>query len=342
MKNSNFKVLVMPAIILFAVCLVSTFLLAYTNKITEPKIDALAVENAQAARKDLLADAKSFEPATVAVNGESFEYFLGLDAGGKTAGYVFTTVSTGYGGDIKVMTGVDENGAVKKINILELSETPGLGMNATDDSFINLFTGKSGVISVVKTKAGENQIQAMTGATITSKAVTAAVNEALKLFEAVTSPAETTAPSTPQDDAETVQAKLLLPGAESFGEKLPATLNGTGYDYKTGLDKDGKIVGYIFVTGATTVHQGTLTIATGIDANGVVTGVKPLVLDVTPGYETEVKSESFLRQYIGKSGSISGANDVQAVTGATECSDAVTAAVNIALDLYNSVSGGNQ
>lgn len=328
MKNSNFKSLVLPAIILFAVCLVFTFLLAYTNKITEPKIEELAAANAEAARKDLLSDAKSFEPGTAELDGESFVYYRGLDADGKTTGYVFTTVSTGYGGDIVVMTGVDVNGAVKKINILELSETPGLGMKATDENFINLFTGKSGVLSVVKNKAGEDEIQAMTGATITSAAVTSAVNTALKLYGAVTGQPETTS----EQAMLTVTEKTIL--------------NGTEYTYDR-LLKDGVTAGYIFTTEAQG-YKSKITVRTGIDNKGVITGVEILKLNETEGIGSQVANASFLSRFIGKSGRLSvvkgkaGANEIQVITSASISSSGVTAAVNLALDLYNSVSGGNK
>jgi Na+-translocating ferredoxin:NAD+ oxidoreductase subunit G len=328
MKNSNFKVLVLPAVILFSVCLVFTFLLAYTNKITEPRIEELAAANAEAARKDLLSDAKSFDAGAAELDGESFEYYKGLDADGKTTGYVFTTVSTGYGGDIKVMTGVDVNGAVKKINILELNETPGLGMNAKDDSFINLFTGKSGVISVVKTKAGENEIQAMTGATITSSAVTSAVNKALKLYDAATGQTEAT--------TEKVMPKVT--------EKT--ILNGKEYTYDRLLE-DGVTAGYIFSTEAQG-YASKIKIRTGIDNKGVITGVEILELNDTEGIGSQVANSSFLSRFIGKSGSVTvvnsnaGENEIQAITGATISSSGVTAAVNLALALYNSVSGGSK
>lgn len=103
----------------------------------------------------------------------------------ELTGYVFTTVSKGYGGDITVMTGVDSDGAVTGIEFLTISETAGLGMNAQKDSFKQQFRGHAGKIGVSKNSPSENEIQALTGATITSRAVTSAVNEALTLYEEV-------------------------------------------------------------------------------------------------------------------------------------------------------------
>lgn len=345
MKNSNFKVLILPAIILFAVCLVSTFLLAYTNKVTEPKIENLAAANAQAARQDLLDDAKSFEPGKVDFNGISNEYYKGLD-GNKTVGYVFTTVATGYGGDVKVMTGVDADGAVKKIKILELSETPGLGMNAKKDSFLDQYIGINGAISVVKNKkARTNEIQALTGATITSSAVSGAVNKALKLYDAVMTKGTPETTGSSAADADETARKQLLPQAVSFDPVKQA--DGMQYEYYTGKNADGSVAGYLFTTEATG-YNGVILVTTAVDSKGVITGVKVLAVNDSPDIGTKVQDAAFLNQYIGLSVKVSvttaaaGTNQVQAVTGATISSSGVTNAVNKALDLYKSVAGGNQ
>lgn len=110
-------------------------------------------------------------------------YAVGKDANGNEVGYVFVTVSKGYGGDVKIMTGIDKDGAVTGISPLELNETAGLGMKAQNDSFLDQFKGKVKDIAVNKNSASGNEIQALTGATITSKAVTAAVNEALSYYD---------------------------------------------------------------------------------------------------------------------------------------------------------------
>ena len=78
------------------------------------------------------------------------------------------------------MTGVDINGKVTGVNILSHAETAGLGAKAAEDSFRNQFIGLIEGITVSKGEGGENSIDAITGATITSKAVTQAVNAAIE------------------------------------------------------------------------------------------------------------------------------------------------------------------
>jgi electron transport complex protein RnfG len=100
-------------------------------------------------------------------------------------GCAFTTEAKGYGGTIRVLTGINPDGTVAGVEILEITETAGLGMKAKEVSFREQYAGKSAAIGLVVSKGGAapgNSIDALTGATITSKAVTEAVNLALRLF----------------------------------------------------------------------------------------------------------------------------------------------------------------
>ena len=83
------------------------------------------------------------------------------------------------------MVGIYTDGTVAGVSILSISETAGLGMNAKNESFLNQFLGKSGTIGVQKNGSSDTEIQALTGATITSKAMAGAVNQALALYETV-------------------------------------------------------------------------------------------------------------------------------------------------------------
>ena len=103
-------------------------------------------------------------------------------------GYVITTTDKdGYGGDIQVSVGIQSDGTVTGVSFLSLSETAGLGMNATKDEFKGQFAGKQ-VDAFEVTKSGaasDNEINAISGATITSKAITGGVNAGLCAFEYV-------------------------------------------------------------------------------------------------------------------------------------------------------------
>lgn len=183
MKNSKAKEIIVPAVSLFLICVVVTALLALTNAVTAPKIDALAVETQEASKKQVLSSADSFsEEKQVEKDGVSYTYYDGLASDGSVMGYVFVTSAKGYGGDISVMVGVLGDGTVAGVNILSINETAGLGMNAKNQSFLDQFTGKSGEIGVAKNNPSDTEIQALTGATITSSAMATAVNTALSLY----------------------------------------------------------------------------------------------------------------------------------------------------------------
>lgn len=182
-QNSTLKEILIPTVSLFIISLVAAILLAVVNGITAPKIEAINAENAASSRKIVLPDAKDFKEA----KKDKINYFEGKDASGKVVGYVFTTVCTskGYGGDITVMTGVDMKGKVTGIELLQINETPGLGMNAKKAWFKEQYKGMSGKIGVSKTAKSDTEIQALTSATITSRAVTSAVNVALEQFNQI-------------------------------------------------------------------------------------------------------------------------------------------------------------
>lgn len=184
MKKFDIKEILVPAVSLFVICLVVTVLLAITNNVTQPKIEQLAIETQNKTKQLVLNDASSFsEEKTVEKDGVSYTYYEGLSQSDEIIGYVFKTSAKGYGGDIDLMVGIDASGTVKGVSILTINETAGLGMNAKNDSFLSQYNGKSSQLSVIKNgTADDSEIQALTGATITSKAVTSAVNIALDLY----------------------------------------------------------------------------------------------------------------------------------------------------------------
>lgn len=187
MKNGVFSEIIKPALSLIIICVAVAALLAGVNSLTADKIAANANNTELQARRSVLTSAEKFDEASCSLDGEEHTYYTGKTAAGETAGYVFTASALSYGGKIKVTVGIDTNGTVAGVNILEISDTPGLGMKAKNESFLNKFTGKSGELTVVKNAAAsKNEIVAITSATITSKAVTSCVNQALELYAAVT------------------------------------------------------------------------------------------------------------------------------------------------------------
>lgn len=179
MNGKDVRSILVTAVSLFLICAVAAGLLAGVNQVTAPTIAANNAAAADRARSEVLPEADGFTEQTAP---DGTVYYT-AEKGGETVGYVFTTAAKGYGGDVEIMTGVDAEGKVTGVSILSIEETPGLGMNAKKDSFRDQYKGKSGELAVNK-DGGE--IVAITSATITSRAVTNAVNQALALYAAVT------------------------------------------------------------------------------------------------------------------------------------------------------------
>lgn len=108
-----------------------------------------------------------------------------VDGSGASLGYIITVISSeGYGGDIKFTMGVQADGTMNGISILSISETAGLGMRANTDEFKSQFVGKN-TDKLVYTKNGasaDNEIDALSGATVTTNAMTNGVNAGLCAF----------------------------------------------------------------------------------------------------------------------------------------------------------------
>ena len=187
------------ALILFAITLISGACLGGVYEITKGPIEAAKLAEKEDAFRSVLADADSFklddysaalEKANTDASGLGFgnvvleECATGVDASGSPIGYVVTSTSKdGFGGSITVSIGITTEGEVKGIEFLSISETAGLGMNATQPEWKAQFTDKK-VESFHVTKSGasaDDEIDAVSGATITSNAVIGAVNIALYL-----------------------------------------------------------------------------------------------------------------------------------------------------------------
>lgn len=180
MKKLNFKEIFIPTISLFVICAVATALLGLTNSVTKDKIDEVAAKTSAEARQKVCAEAQTFTEKT---DKDGNVYFEASDENGNIIGYAVTTEDKSYGGKIQVMTGFSAEGEIIGVEILTIDDTPGLGMNAKKESFRNNFTGKKAELTVSKSASNDNEIQALTGATITSNAVTRCVNSARHIYE---------------------------------------------------------------------------------------------------------------------------------------------------------------
>ena len=168
---------------LVAIMLIAGLALGAAYAVTEEPIAAQKAAQAEASRKAVLADASSFEAIALSDSGNITECYRGLDASGSPCGYAVTVNAKGFGGTVVLTVGIAD-GTVTGVRVTSHSETPGLGAKAAEDAFITQFTGKSGTLTVNKNGATNDQeITAITAATVTSQAVTTAVNEVIAFAE---------------------------------------------------------------------------------------------------------------------------------------------------------------
>lgn len=185
------------------ITLVAGLALGIVQDITAKPIAEQKEKSKQEAYKSVFETADSFESYDLASVSEDLEGVLSengygaesideimtaKDASGETLGYAFTvTTSEGYGGDIQFAMGVQNNGTMNGISILSIGETAGLGMKANTDNFKKQFQDKK-VDKFKYTKTGassEDEIDALSGATITTNAMTNGVNAGLCAFQYV-------------------------------------------------------------------------------------------------------------------------------------------------------------
>lgn len=173
-------------LILLLITGIAGFLLGGAYEITKEPIAKQVAADKQEAMKEILPTADKFDIADVKIEGNEKikEVNIGM-AGAEIAGYAIKVSPKGYAGPIDIMVGVSTDGKVTGIKILSHTETPGLGANAPKPEFSGQFKDKpiENKLEVVKVAPSkENQIQAITGSTITSKAVTLGVNDAVDFY----------------------------------------------------------------------------------------------------------------------------------------------------------------
>ena len=186
-------------LILTAITVVSGLLLGIVYNITKEPIARAQENTKQEAYRAVLSDATSFEAvdfdsdsalSLLSENGytsdEITEVVEGTDDSGEVIGYVISVQSSeAYDGTLELSVGIAADGTVKGVEMLDISETAGLGMKADEAEFKDQFKDKN-VDKFTYTKTGEkgdDMIDAISGATITTNAVTNAVDSALVYFQ---------------------------------------------------------------------------------------------------------------------------------------------------------------
>ena len=172
-----------PAVSLFITAAITIALLSVVHTLTLPPIAKQKQKNQEAAMRAVLPGASGYRELPVEKTGSISAVYEGIN-NGAVSGYVLQLSPQGYSGSIDLMVGI--SASAKKITglrVLRHSETPGLGALAVKEDFYTRYEDKELVpLKVVRTSPGKHEINAITSATITTRAITGAVNEAIEWY----------------------------------------------------------------------------------------------------------------------------------------------------------------
>lgn len=180
---------------LFVLTVACAALLGVVYSITKEPIEVQEAKAATEARLAAFPEAADFNKIIDKENADTIpgEYSIvksvydAVDSDGNVIGKVFGIITKGYNSGLNITVGIGMDGTIKGVIMGDNNETQGLGKNAADPEFYGQFTGKpiEYPFNVVKSSPGDNDIQAISGATITSKAFTNAVNTAVAFYKSL-------------------------------------------------------------------------------------------------------------------------------------------------------------
>ena len=314
-------------IVIFLVTLVSVALLAIVNQVTLEPIEKAQIAAEAASLSDAYADAKDFaqidgkeamlEKSTELLESADIQkctinnVLAAQDASGNLIGYAISVTSqNGYGADLQIAVGISKDGTLAGFSVISNNETPGFGANCTNPEFTSQFKGKSaeGMLTFTKDgNASESEIDAISGATITTNAVTEAVNGAIVFYQENFGGGVKKAETVAVDNAEEV----------ADGYKITAT------------SKKG--------------FAGDITVAVVIGKDATVKSFEIVSSNETEGYGAKANEPDYAKQFAGlkadkitsvPSGANKDNNEIDAIAGATFTTKAVSSAVNEAIKYY--------
>lgn len=183
-QESGLKVI----LVLVLIAMFSAILLAYVNQVTREPIAANKKAETQKAIKIVLAGLKGISypenPTDIQIDNSGASYFEAKFDNGKTAGYaVIVKGPGGFSNDFDMMVGLDSSGKIIDTYVLDHKETPGLGDGMLKEPFKNQFRGRQLDDTIWKVKKDKGDIDAITAATITSRAFTKGVWRALQVYK---------------------------------------------------------------------------------------------------------------------------------------------------------------
>lgn len=286
-------------LVLTIIAVVAGVALALTNQVTEEPIRQQNMQRAQGALGELFPEAEDFQEITVAESQELQSAYRAVK-GGETIGYAATIASQGYAGPVEVIVGMEPDFMLRGIRVggSDFKETEGLGARAKEPAFTDQFQGKQPPLTLGQ------EIEGISGATITSSAVVEGTNQAVDTMKAM------------------MGAGTSSPGADSsMAAEMPTqTQNPAQVVQMEGVrTANASVIGY----------AGPVLVRLSLDEQGAITALTfgGARMMETPGLGARVMEDSFAAQFIGKKPPVQ-ESDVELISGATISSKAAVEAVN--------------
>lgn len=191
---------------LFGITAVVALLLGVVNSITVDRIAENAIAIEKKAMETVMPGAESYDD--IGYTGEYATSVIEASKGGEIIGYCVKVTVSGSQDMISLIVGVDADAVVRGVSIVAHSETAGLGSKADSSGFLDQYIGRTDTITV---NTGENSIDGITAATVTSAAVTRGVNMAILAVAEVTGkPIDTAGVTAATVSAETENVNMVL------------------------------------------------------------------------------------------------------------------------------------
>lgn len=344
-------------LVLFVVTFIAVLALAVVNQVTKEPIAQAEINARAEVYKIVYPDAENFaevENSESLIEG-SAEMLTGVgydgcfindvlavtDAGGSIKGYVIAATSpSGYGGDLQVAVGITKDSVITGFSVVSHSETAGLGSKCTEPEFTSQFANKPAK-TLEYTKSGataDNQIDAISGATISTNAATEAANAAIAFYQS-----NFGGGLQAEEEVDPMQKAFPDVDLDAIAPYEFTAVSNDDYtvdDVQTAGDE-----GYIITVTSHNAYDGDLQIALGIGKDGIIKGFAAIVCNETKALGGQCTSDEFAAQFAGMkaeevkyvpSGAKAENNEIDMIASATITTNAVTTAVNGAIDFYNS------
>jgi Na+-translocating ferredoxin:NAD+ oxidoreductase subunit G len=348
--------------ILFLFCAIASGVLAFVNKLTKEKIAQNKQLTEGSARADVVPEGKLEGPFIAnAGKPDSLVYYTKKSEDGKVDGFTFVAAGRGYSSTVKTMVAVTSDYTIQKIKVIEQNETPGLGANCLNADFPSKFANLK--MSELAVDKDGGKIKSISGATITTRAITKSIASALKILKAEAEANPNATPiasnsSKPVADPflatevnkevnkianEKAEAKKPVTDLAARKEVMPNvkfegpfTVNAgkSPIVYYAGKGNDGKVKGYTFVASGKG-YSSTIKTMVAVNTAFKVTKIKVLQQNETPGLGANCLNDEFGACFVNKSLDdlvvVEDGGKIQSITSATITSRAITNSIHKAL-----------